>query len=49
MKGWERIITQIRLGEEPYPRAKIHCQECDQTWDDDDEEKCVCDEDELCE
>ena len=49
MKGWERIITQIRLGEEPYPRARIHCQECDQIWDDDDEEKCVCDEDELCE
>ncbi len=44
--NWERIVTQTRLTDEPYPRAKIRCTECEQTWDDDDEEKCVCDEDE---
>jgi len=46
MKSWERIITQVRLGEEPYPRAKIFCKECEHSWHDDDDEMCICDEEE---
>ena len=46
MKSWERIITQVRLGEEPYPRAKIFCKECEHSWHDDDDEMCICEEEE---
>ena len=46
MPNWVRKITQIRLGEEPYPSAKIFCEDCEQIWDDTEEEMCVCDEEE---
>ena len=43
--NWVKINTQIRLTEEPYPRSQIKCNECEQVWDDDGDELCVCPED----
>ena len=46
MPNWIREITQTRLTDEPYPRARFYCEDCEQTWNDDDDELCICDDDE---
>jgi hypothetical protein len=44
--NWVKIGTGYRPDDSPYQVNKIHCTECDHTWDDDGDEMCVCEEEE---
>ncbi len=44
MSKWVKI--QNRVTDEPYPTHHFICEECEISWEDDEEEKCLCDSDE---
>ena len=46
MSDWTRIVTQRRLTDEPYPRSKYKCEDCDNGWDDTEDPTCICEDEE---
>jgi hypothetical protein len=46
MNKWRQIFTETKLSEEPYLSSKYVCDECDIGWDDDEEVKCICEDEE---
>jgi hypothetical protein len=43
-ESWIKIGTGYRPDDSPYEVNRIHCTKCEHTWDDDDDEMCVCEE-----
>lgn len=46
MDNWVKTGTGFRPDDSPYQVNKIHCTECDKVWMDDDDELCICEEEE---
>ena len=44
--NWKKTITQIKLGDEPYPKSEINCEDCGNVWQDTEDPTCFCDADE---